>query len=126
MPSSPLKNKTGHSFVNQNRRLQLHGSRLPGDEIISHPHTVDKLLTQHHHTLLATTAPRLSRRPLLRLVVILASTPTSKTPPEILFFIDTAITDIYSLSLHHPLLFFLKKPAPHQHSLSNLICRLLL
>src|SRR5258706_263475 len=42
------------------------------------------------------------------------------------FFNDTATIEIYPLSLHDALLFFFKEHASHLHSLTNLLCRLLL
>src|SRR5260221_60765 len=40
------------------------------------------------------------------------------------FFNDSATTEIYPLSLHDALLFFLKEHAPHLHSHFSLACRL--
>src|SRR5258705_218320 len=42
------------------------------------------------------------------------------------FFNDTATTEIYTLSLHDALPFFLKEPPPAHHSLIPLVCPLLL
>src|SRR5258706_90026 len=46
--------------------------------------------------------------------------------PLFFFFNDTATTEIYTLSLHDALPFFLEEHASHLHSLTNLVCRLLL